>query len=350
MITARDNRRPAARIQPLMRSALLFVALAAVAAPALGQQRPDTPAPSTDGRLMVDRVVAVVNDEVILHSELMRRVVPLSAELQSISDERERKRRQDKLKDQVLDDMISEELIVQAATESKLDVSAKEVEAALDDIKKQNKLDDNQFKEALRMQGYTMSGYRRDVRRQLLRFRAMNMLVRPRVQVSDDEVKARYEDMNRRSSAIKRVHLRHVLIALPDDPSSTQIAEAKRRATEVLERARKGEDFATLARRYSDDEATKAAGGDLGWIERGSITTEWEVIVFSMNQGETRGPINGPRGLHVFHVEELEKSEQQPFDKVKEQIRSELFRREMDRQSRQWTAELRKKAHVQKKL
>lgn len=343
MISGRDNPGASARIQPLMRFAIAAAVLAC-ASSALAQPE------SSESRVMVDRVVAVVNEEVILHSELMRRVVPLAAELQNITDERERARRQDKLKAKVLDDMISEELIVQAATESKLDVAAKEVEAALDDIKKQNKLDANQFKEALRMQGYTMSGYRRDVRRQLLRFRAVNMLVRPRVKISDDEVKARYEEMSRRSAAIKRVHLRHVLIGLPDDPSSAQIAEAKRKATEVLERARKGEDFVTLARRYSDDQATRSAGGDLGWIERGSIATEWEVIVFSMQKGETRGPINGPRGLHVFHVEELEKSDQQPYEKVKEQIRSQLFRREMDRQSRQWIAELRKKAHVQKKL
>ena len=347
MFLSRDNPLRRSSIQPLMRTSIIALALCSVVGVA-GAQPDDKPAPSSTSRLLVDRVVAVVNEKVILHSELMRRVVPLSAELQSITDQRERKRRQDKLKEQVLNDMISEELIVQAATESKLDVTAKEVEAALADIRKQNKLDETQFKEALRMQGYTMSGYRRDVRRQLLRFRAVNMLVRPRVQVSDDEVKARYNEMNRRSSSVKRVRLRHILFALPTDPTSAQVAEAKRRATEVLERARKGEDFATLARRYSDDDATKAGGGDLGWFKRNSMATEWEVIAFSMAKGETRGPINGPRGLHVFHVEDLEKNDQQPYDKVKEQIRADLFRREMDRQSRQWIAELRKKAHVQK--
>jgi peptidyl-prolyl cis-trans isomerase SurA len=346
--TIADNPRARSRLQPVVPWFLAVALLsAALAAPDALAQKP----PATDSsRVMVDRVVAVVNDDVILHSELMRRVVPLSAELQDITDERERNRRQDKLKDQILDEMISEELIVQAAVESKLEVGAKEVQAALEDIKKQNKLDDTQFAEALRLQGYTMAGYRRDVRRQLLRFRAVNMIVRPKVQVSDDEVKARYEEMSRRSAAIKRVHLRHVLVALPDDPSSQQIAAAKTRATDVLERARKGEDFATLAQRYSDDEATSSVGGDLGWIERGSIATEWEVIVFSMNKGETRGPINGPRGLHVFHVEDVEKSQQKPFEEAKEQIRGELFRQALDRQTRQWIDELRKKAHVQKKL
>ena len=302
------------------------------------------------GRVLVDRVVAVINDEVILHSELMRRVVPLSADLANIKDPREQTRRQAKLKDQVLEDMVNEELIAQAATDSKLDVSSKEVEAALDDIKKQNKLDETQFAEALRLQGYSTSGYRRDVRRQLLRFRAVNTIVRPRVTISDEEIKAKYGELKGRTAAVKRVKLSHVLIALPENPTSQQIAEAKGRATSVLERARKDEDFATLAQRYSDDEATKAAGGDLGWIKRNSIPTEWEVIVFAMSKGETRGPINGPRGLHVFKVVDVEKNADKAFDEVKDQIRGQLLRQGMDRETRQWIEELRKKAHVQKKL
>ena len=307
-------------------------------------------ASKTGARILVDRVVAVINDEVILHSELMRRVVPLSGDIVEINDPRERARKQAKLKDQVVDDMIAEELIVQAAKASKLEVNAKEVATALADIKKQNNLDETQFAEALRMQGYSMSGYRRDVRRQLLRFRAVTALVRPRVAINDEEVKARYEEMRSRTAAIKKVKLSHVLIALPENPSSEQIAEAKAKAATALERARGGEDFATVAQRLSDDDATKASGGDLGWIERGSIATEWEVIVFAMKKGETRGPINGPRGLHVFHVADVEKSEDKTLEEVKDQIRGALLREGMDRETRRWLAELRKKAHVQKKL
>lgn len=301
-------------------------------------------------KLVVDKVVAIVNDAVILHSELMRRVAPLTADLDEVADPRERKRRQDKLKGQVLDEMVNEELIVQSAGESKLDVSAKEVQNALEEIKKQNNLDDNQLAEALRMQGYTMSGYRTDVRRQILRMRATNMLVRPRVTVTDDDVRARYDAMSRRSAAVKRIKLRHILVALPEKPTETQIADAKRKATDLMEKVRAGADFARLAADNSDDEQTKFSGGELGWIERGSIDTEWEVIVFAMNKGEVRGPITGPRGLHVFQVTEVERNQQKPFAQMKEQLRNEIFRKEMERQTKLWLEELREKAHIQMKL
>jgi parvulin-like peptidyl-prolyl isomerase len=103
-----------------------------------------------------------------------------------------------------------------------------------------------------------------------------------------------------------------------------------------------------LAKDYSDDSKTSTDGGDLGWIERGSIATEWEVIVFAMDKGDVRGPISGPRGLHVFYVSELEKSDLETFEELKEKLRNELYRKEMDKQSKLWMDDLRKKAHVVK--
>lgn len=301
-------------------------------------------------RTIVDKVVAVVNEAVILSSELRMRVAPLAAELQSVSDRRERERRHSKLESGALEDMVNEELIHQAAVESKLEVSAKEVQNALEEIKRQNKLDDNQLAEALSMQGYSLASYRGDVRKQILRMRAINMLVRPRVTITDDDIKAKYDEMSRRSAAVSKVRLSHVLIALPQKPTEQQLAAAKEKAAVVVNKSRSGEKFSELAEKFSDDERTKPIGGDLGWIERGTIDTEWEVIVFSMSKGETRGPINGPAGLHVFHLSDIEKAADKKFDEVKEQIRNDLYRREMDRQTKLWLDELRKKAHIEKKL
>lgn len=300
--------------------------------------------------LVLDRVAAVVNGSVILESELDARLVPLVAGLDSIDDERERQRRQGKLRTQMLDDMISEELVVQAARESKLEVEPKEVTAALDEIKQQNNLDDTQLAAALAQQGYTVQTYRKEVERQLLHLRAVNMLVRPRVTVTDEDVRARYDAMSRRSASVSKVHLKHVLIALPESPSNAQLDAAKARAAEIIEKVKGGANFDEVAKQYSDDTATQDSGGDLGWIERGSIATEWEVIVFTMEQGEVRGPISGPRGLHVFYVQELAKTDLQPFDEVKEQLRNELYRQEMDQETAKWIAELRDKAFIDRKI
>lgn len=379
----RGNAGPAGPVQPGMRSVLIALAGGALIAGAgsAAAQPPVSPVPPkaeptapvqspvpltappagqapaakrrtarAGEQLAIDRVVAVINDSVILNSEMMRRVAPLTRDLDGVADPAERKRRKDKLRSQVLEEMINEELIIQSAAESKLEVAAKEVQNALEEIKTQNKLDDNQLAEALRLQGYTMASYRSDVRRQILRLRAVNTLVRPRVTVTDDDVRARYDSTSRRSASVKRIKLRHILIGLPERATEAQLAEAKRKAADIMEKVRGGADFARLAADESADESTRYSGGELGWIERGSIDTEWEVIVFAMNQGEVRGPITGPRGLHVFQVTEVERNQQKPFAEVKEQLRNEIYRKEMDRQTRLWLDELREKAHIQVKL
>ncbi len=300
--------------------------------------------------LIVDRVVAVVNDEVVLSTELMMRVAPMAFELNKISDVKERARRQAKLSSQVLEEMVNEQLVTQAAAAAKLDVSAKEVEAAIVDLKKQNSLDDKQLAEALRLQGYSMSSYRRDVRSQILRMRAVNTLVRPKVSITEDDVRAKYDEGARRGTKVSEVHLQHILISLPPGATKEEQAAARAKAGKALELAKGGANFAKLAETYLDDPATKNTGGDLGWIKRGTIPTEWEIIVFAMSKGETRGPINGNNGLHVFHVSELKDSKQEEFKSVKERLRNELYRVELDKQTRIWIDELRKKAHYEIKL
>jgi parvulin-like peptidyl-prolyl isomerase len=152
--------------------------------------------------------------------------------------------------------------------------------------------------------------------------------------------------MQRRSEAVSAVQLAHILVRVPEKASEQDIAAARDRAAAIVQRVRGGEPFAAVAAQVSDDEATKAGGGELGWFERGSISPEWEAVVFAMEKGEVRGPISGPQGLHVFFVQEIKRTDVKAFDDLKEQLRAELTRREMDKQTTQWIDELRKKAYV----
>lgn len=328
---------------------MLAALVLGVALPMAAQAQAPAPRESKN-RVVVDQVVAVVNDAIILQSELDARIEPLAADLRGIEDARERVRRKKILTSQILDEMIAEELVIQAARDAKIDVDGKEVTAAIDEIKKQNNLDDAGLEQALAMQGFTLQGYKKDVERQILRMRAITMLVRPRVTVTDEDVRARYDEMTRRSASVGKIHLKHILIALPRNPSERQVADAKARAASVIDRVKAGDSFSTLAEELSDDEATRAGGGDLGWIERGSLPTEWEEVVFSMDKGEVRGPISGPSGLHVFFVEDVKKSELKSFEEAREELRNELYRKEMDKQTALWLEEMRKKAHVSRKL
>lgn len=331
-----------------MRKLLSLLLVVATAAPALGQpatrdQRPKSP--NAGKKVALERVVAVVNDSIILESELEARLVPVMAEAQQIQDPQERRRRIAKLSSQTLDEMVNEELIVQAAEAAKVEVDSSEVQAALDEIKQQNNLDDAGLAQALASQGYTLAGYRADLRRQLLRLRAVNQLVAPKVTITDEDVRARYDQMQRRSDAVSAVYLSHILIKLPEHPTEQQLSEAKASATKAIDRVKGGEAFADVAKQVSADQNV-----ELGWFQRGSINPEWEQIVFSMEKGDVRGPISGPEGLHVFYVSDVKQSALKPFPEMKDQIKNELRRRELDKQTATWVEELRKKAYIDIKL
>ena len=363
-VATAGNRGPARRVSPttpmirtlLRRSLVATLTLGLVvgavigagARSALAQPKPTPAAGDATPRkaYVVDRVVAVVNDAIILDSELRVRLVPYTDDVAGIADPRERARRLDKLRTQVLDDMINEELIVQAADEARIEVDAKEVDDALREVKGQNKLDDAAFQQALAAQGYTLGAYRADIRRQLTRYKAMNQIVAPKVSVTDDEVRARYDQMQRRSEAVTAVRLSHILFKLPERPTEADVAAARARAAEAIGRVKAGEDFAAVATAVTDDDSTRAGGGELGWFERGSLDPQWESVVFSMDKGEVRGPVSGPTGLHVFFLAELKNTEVKSFDELKEQIKGELRRRDMEKETARWLADLRKKAYL----
>jgi parvulin-like peptidyl-prolyl isomerase len=319
---------------------------AAEAAPA------PTPAPASPGRkkIVIDRVAAVVNDAVILESEVRKRATPLISDLDDIDDARKRQRQWQQLLRQTLDDMVHEELMVQAANEAKLEVTTEEVEKAIAEVKRSNKLTDKQLEDALAQQDYSIAEYRKDLRRQILRLRAQNVLVRPRVQITDEEVKSHYAKIAGQSAAVTEVKLRHILISLPDDASDEAIADARRRAGNLMERVKGGEDFAQVALNASDDVESKASGGELGWFKKGLLPPEWDEVVFDMAVGEVRGPVRGPRGLHVFQVVDTKTEPVRGFEEVKEELRNQLYNDELGKQTKVWLEELRKKAHVEVKM
>ena len=327
-----------------MRNLLFLIALVALAAPGLvAAQKPASP--NTGKKIALERVVAVVNESIILQSELEARLLPVRAEAQQIQDPTEQRRRLAKLASQVLDEMVNEELIVQAANDAKIEVDSSEVQAALDEIKQQNNLDDAGLAQALASQGYTIQGYRMDLRRQLLRLRAVNQLVAPKVQVTEDDVRSRYAELQRRSNAVSAVYLSHILIALPEHPTEQQIADARAKAAQAIQLVNTGTPFADVAKQFSAD-----TNVDLGWFQRGSIQPDWEQIVFSMQKGETRGPVTGARGLEIFHVSDVQAAALKPYAEMKEQLQRELRRRELDKQTATWVEELRKKAYIDIKL
>lgn len=316
----------------------------AVALGALASARPAA------GRV-VERIVAVVNDEIILLSELEQRVAPFATQLASVPDAAQRKLRRAQLEGQVLDQLVDDKLIEQQARTHKLTVEEADLERAVQEVMRRNNLTREQLGQALAQEGQSLESYKEQLLRpQLLRLKVLNIQVRARVAVGEDELRALYQQNLRTLDAEAKVQARQILLAVPAAALPQQVASRRALAEQLAKRLASGADFAQLARQYSDDAATRAKGGDLGTLSRGTLPATVEDAVFAAKAGQLLGPLATPRGFYLLQVTQREESAARPFEEVREQLRDQLYSQKMEQATKSWLREVRKKAFVELKL
>jgi peptidyl-prolyl cis-trans isomerase SurA len=299
--------------------------------------------------MVIDRVAAVVNEEIVLDSEVQQAAIQtLKSELGDVDlSTPEGQRKYELHRRKTLDMLIEKLLISQKAKEMKIDVGEEEVRNAMDTVRTQNNMTAEQFAEALKQQGFaTTDDYRKAMRKQLLQLKVINQEVRSRVSVGDDEVRAYYASSVRQAAGDQmQVHLRQIFIATPPAGSEVQVDEKRKLATQVVAELRNGLDFTVAAKKYGDDAASKA-GGDLGWLQRGDLPTELREPVVTMDANDLRGPIGSDRGFHILQLVEKKSAEVRPFEDVKEEMRRQIYDQNMEKAIQNWSKELRRKAHI----
>lgn len=300
---------------------------------------------------VVDRVIAVIEEGIILRSDLDGRIAPLLEQLKQIPDATMRKQKLAELQRQALDHMIGEKLIAHEARKLKIEITDKEIERAVADVMQRNNLTREQLEEALRREGKSLDAYKRQILRpQLLRLKVLNSTVRARVSVSEEELRAAYQKNMRELGVETKVRARHIFVMLPDHPSDAQVAERKRFAESLLAQIKKGKAFDELARKHSDDSVTRTDGGDLGFFGRGTLPANVENVVFQMKKGEVSKPLRTSRGFHLIELTDRKESEARPYEDVRRELKQQLQEEKQQRATEAWLRELRKKAHVEIKL
>jgi peptidyl-prolyl cis-trans isomerase SurA len=292
----------------------------------------------------IDRVVAVVNDEIVLDSELEEFTAPaLRAPIDL--DTPEGASTFETLKKKSLDKLIDQRLVNQQAVELKLTVGPDEVDRAIDEIKKQNKIDDAEFVDALKAQGLTLEGYRKSMKKQILDMKVINTAVRSRVQVTEEEVKTAYNQSDRQNAGERLAHLREIVINVPKSAGPAEVQKKQQLAARLEAQAVGGADFAQLAKSYSESDS-KAEGGDLGFVQAGNLVEVLGDVVQQMDAGDIRGPIRTATGWSVLQLIEWKSGNLRPYDEVKDQLRRQLYDAQTQKATEAWVKELRRRAHI----
>ncbi|HEY0705258.1 MAG TPA: peptidylprolyl isomerase [Polyangia bacterium] len=296
---------------------------------------------------VVEKIVALVGDDIILESEVNDAARPFLEQIATLPDAKQRAERTAILRKELLKGMIDDRLLVQQATELKLSVSSEEIDRAIEQLKRDYKLNDEQLAEELRKQGQTIASYRQNTRREILKYRVLNIAVGSKVQPSDTDVESYYERHLKTGSNIQ-VRVSHIFVQIPEDADAAKVLEREQYAKKLLARAQAGEDFAGLAKQLSEDRATRDEGGDLGYFGKEmGLPKPVEELVFSMKVGELGGPVRGNQGFHIIKLIDRRAKDVKPLAEVKEELRGQLRQKEMERQTKIYLEELRRKTLVE---
>ena len=311
-------------------------------------------------RETIDRVVAVVNDDVITLSELRELALSVNPTSTAPIDE-----------NAVLQQMIEQKLLEQQADKMGIKVSEAELDASIKQVQQKFGLDDKQMEAVLKKQNLTPESFREQWRLQTLTNKLLESQLKNKIVVSEEEIQDYYihnysgtaqesEDTASADTAGEsEVEIAHILI-------SSDTPDAEKKAEEVAEMAKSGKDFGELAKQYSEDKLSADKGGDLGYFKKGDLIETLEVAVDSTPVGGVTGPVESPAGYHIIKVlnrtgPEKAKADNKDKDKnsgktlaidenTRKEITETLYRQKAEAQLKAWLDKIKQDAYIEVKL
>lgn len=287
--------------------------------------------PATAPALELNRVVAVINNEAITSLQLDK-ALAAGTGTPAIDERR-----------QVLERLIEESLIRQRAAEIGLTVSDDEVEAAVQDVLRQNRLTKAQLDAALTQQGITPDDYRQSLRRQILRFKLVGREVQGLIEVSSREIQDYYAANNAAYREAATIELQHISFPLAGQDAKVQ----EERGQAAVAALRGGTDFATVLATAVQDGAD---GGEMGTLDLEDLTPAFAAAVQDLPVGGSSELIASEQALHLLVVTGRTPGRVRPLDEVREEIRSKLAEQKRATAAKDWLDGLKKRAHIDVRL
>jgi len=271
-----------------MRAILAVIALSLLSGSAALAQRLE----------LVDRIVAIVNKEVVTASELRERVAFAERELKRQGTPAPEPAL---LQRQVLERLILDKAQLQLALESGVRVDELQLDRSIERIAQNNNLTLAAFRKALEADGVQIDRFREEVRRQIIMQRLREREVDERIEVSESEIDLYLEEQKTGGAERIEYNVAHILVRLPDQASPERIAQARSRAEKARDEARTGADFGRLAASYSDA-GDALQGGQMGWRAADRLPELFAVALQAMKPGEVSDVLRSPGGFHVLRL------------------------------------------------
>ncbi len=301
------------------------------------------------GATIVDKIVAIVNGEIITLTELDHYYSKLRNGSNAAGNPGKKRAKILESRRKVLDLLIEEKLVDQQCKKLSIRVSARDLDMALENVKKLNAITDEQLESALMAEGLSLEDYRQQLREQIRRAKLVSRVVRKKVILDEESLKEFYSEHIERFKEPDQIRASHILIVIPREADDLLVEAYRHKGKTILEKLRRGEDFQGLARVYSDDASAKN-GGDLGFFKRGELLPEFELAAFSLQPGQVSGLVRTRIGFHIIKVTERKEGSIIPYEEVTEKVKDQYIKEESERLYEVWLKKVKAESFIEVKL
>jgi len=302
-----------------------------------------------DSAEVVDRIVAVVNDEIITLTELNRLVKPYAERIRVLGYSTDKEHQMlFKVRENVLNQLIDLKLKDQEIKRFGIKISEKDIDQTIERIKEANFYTDEDLRVGLSKDGLTMEEYRERIKEQILRARLVNIKVKSKIVITKEDVKSYYEDHQDKYGGKKKYHLYNVIIRVLPLTDEKEKLKIKMRMDSILKELNEEKSFESMAKNYSELSlvAEGAEGGDLGLFGLDEISPQLRNTIKEMKAGEFTPVLDTDQGFQIFLVKEIVQTSGKPLEDVSPEIEEILFNEIVEKKYQSWLEDLREQSVI----
>ncbi|MDD4202799.1 MAG: peptidylprolyl isomerase [Candidatus Omnitrophica bacterium] len=293
---------------------------------------------------IMDKIIVIVNDEVITQGELNRKLAPIYKQLKMQYDGEALTYQMDKVQQQQLDQLINDKLVVSEAKKLGIVVTPEEIQQEVDAVKKQFQNEED-FYITLEQQGIRLEELKRNYMENIMSKKLIDNQIGAGISILPYEVKEFYRENQEKFVTPPKAKVQSLVIRVNDDRADKMAYDI---VCGILYRLKKGEDFSEMAYNCSEDSyATK--GGDMGYIEKGHMAKQIDDVIFSLEEGEISDIVKTPIGYHIFKAKEKIEPKQEAFYDVHSNIEEMIYRKKIQHKLEKFIKELRENAYIEYK-
>ena len=299
-----------------------------------------------DEPVVVDRIVAVVNDEIITLFDLNNTLKPYEANIEALGYTPEKKRETlFKLRSDLLNQLINEKLADQQIKKNNIKVSTKEIDMAIERIKETRSYTDEDLRAGLAQQGLTMEEYRENLKQQLLRTNLVNREVKSKIVVTNEEIEEYFNAHRDKYAGATKYHIWNIAIRLSPYADASEKQSARGKMEAILDQLKQGRAFETLATE-TPNAPGMPEGSDLGLYELDELSPDLQDVVGKMKAGEYSSLLTSDNGYQIIYIKEALATDPKAIADVKAEIQDILYEQGVNNRYNDWLSELRKRSHI----